>query len=303
MRAERAAVVALAAWCAPAAAPVVPRRCAPARRARAASRAAAGIALTFDDGPHREGTPAVLARARARPARPRRSSSSASRSSAARAGAPRSSPPATTIGIHGYRHVLLLRRSPRAPRATTSTARRDVIARGDRERDPTLYRPPYGVFSAPGAALVRRLGWSPFLWSRWGRDWERARDARSRSRRGRRAIWRGGDVVLLHDADHYSSAGSWRRTAAALPSVLAATSADRRVARRAQPLEVARDAVDERRRRLPPELRGRPLARDVARSGRRPGRSGPCTIGTSATSSRTVSAICRTLVSSSPTRL
>jgi hypothetical protein len=29
-----------------------------------------------------------------------------------------------------------------------------------------------------------------------------------------------GDVLLLHDADHYSAPGSWRRTAAALPAVL-----------------------------------------------------------------------------------
>jgi peptidoglycan-N-acetylglucosamine deacetylase len=27
-------------------------------------------------------------------------------------------------------------------------------------------------------------------------------------------------VLLLHDADHYSARGSWRRTAAALPAVL-----------------------------------------------------------------------------------
>jgi hypothetical protein len=27
-------------------------------------------------------------------------------------------------------------------------------------------------------------------------------------------------VVLLHDADHYSVPGSWRRTAAALPAIL-----------------------------------------------------------------------------------
>jgi hypothetical protein len=31
---------------------------------------------------------------------------------------------------------------------------------------------------------------------------------------------RDGDVLLLHDADDYSAAGSWRRTAAALPRVL-----------------------------------------------------------------------------------
>ncbi len=30
-----------------------------------------------------------------------------------------------------------------------------------------------------------------------------------------------GDVVLLHDADYYSAPGSWIRTAAALPLILA----------------------------------------------------------------------------------
>ena len=29
-----------------------------------------------------------------------------------------------------------------------------------------------------------------------------------------------GDVVLLHDADHYCAPGSWERTAAALPLIL-----------------------------------------------------------------------------------
>ena len=29
-----------------------------------------------------------------------------------------------------------------------------------------------------------------------------------------------GDVILLHDADHYSAPGSWRRTVAALPRIL-----------------------------------------------------------------------------------
>ena len=31
-----------------------------------------------------------------------------------------------------------------------------------------------------------------------------------------------GDVILLHDADHYSARDSWRRTAEALPAILAA---------------------------------------------------------------------------------
>src|SRR5262249_57562512 len=33
---------------------------------------------------------------------------------------------------------------------------------------------------------------------------------------------RGGDVILLHDADHYSARGSWRQTVAALPRILEA---------------------------------------------------------------------------------
>jgi hypothetical protein len=32
-------------------------------------------------------------------------------------------------------------------------------------------------------------------------------------------------VLLLHDADHYSAAGSWRNTAAALPRVIEALQA------------------------------------------------------------------------------
>jgi selenocysteine lyase/cysteine desulfurase len=34
-----------------------------------------------------------------------------------------------------------------------------------------------------------------------------------------------GDVILLHDADHYSDAGSWRATAGALPLILDAIEA------------------------------------------------------------------------------
>ena len=36
---------------------------------------------------------------------------------------------------------------------------------------------------------------------------------------------RAGDVVLLHDADHYSAPGSWQQTLAALPRILDAIDA------------------------------------------------------------------------------
>ena len=219
MRAERAAVAALAAWCAPAAAPVVPgvaRLIGVPTRLREPH----GIALTFDDGPHREGTPAVLRELE-------RAGATATfflvgeqveklpelAAEIAAAG--------HEIGIHGYRHVLLLRRSPRALR--DDFARAAAVIGEATGRAPTVYRPPYGIFSVPALRLVRRLDWSPVLWSRWGRDWERRATAASIARRAARGLG-GGDVVLLHDADHYSSAGSWRKTAAALPSVLAAIS-------------------------------------------------------------------------------
>jgi peptidoglycan/xylan/chitin deacetylase (PgdA/CDA1 family) len=219
MRAERAALTALAAWCAPAAAPVLPPV---ARLIGVPTRldAARGIALTFDDGPHREGTPAVLealARAGAEATfflvgeQVERLPALAGEIAAA----------GHAVGIHGYRHTLLLRRSPAALRDDLARAE-DVIAAAT-GTTPRLYRPPYGVFSLPALRLVRRLGWSPVLWSRWGRDWERRATPQSIAALATRDL-SAGDVVLLHDADHYSSAGSWRRTAAALPSVLSAIS-------------------------------------------------------------------------------
>jgi hypothetical protein len=58
------------------------------------------------------------------------------------------------------------------------------------------------------------------LWSRWGRDWRRFTTPENIAQRVTTGVV-GGDVLLLHDADHYSSHGSWKRTAQALPIVLA----------------------------------------------------------------------------------
>ncbi len=81
------------------------------------------------------------------------------------------------------------------------------------------YRPPYGVFSAATLRAVRRRGWRPVLWSRWGRDWARSATAESIARRSTAGA-RAGDILLLHDADYYSAPGSWVRTVAALPIIL-----------------------------------------------------------------------------------
>jgi peptidoglycan/xylan/chitin deacetylase (PgdA/CDA1 family) len=179
------------------------------------------IALTFDDGPHPEGTPATL-------------EALADRGATATfflVGEQVDAHPALAraiveagheVAVHGYRHTLLLRRRAHALSADFDRALASIeSATGV---TPTLYRPPYGVFSARGLELARARGWRPLLWSRWGRDWERRATAASIARRASRDL-RPGDVVLLHDSDAYSSADSWRSTVAALPSLLDAVAA------------------------------------------------------------------------------
>jgi peptidoglycan/xylan/chitin deacetylase (PgdA/CDA1 family) len=204
-----------AAWSAPAPAVHVPPL-AGALRLPTRLEGADGVALTFDDGPHPRGTPAVL--------------EALSRAGATATfflvGEQVARSPALAheivaaghdVALHGQRHRCQLRLTPRA--LDDDLARVAATVHEATGRTPELYRPPYGIFSAAGLALVRRRGWRSLLWSRWGRDWAaRATPARIAARATR--VLAAGDVVLLHDADTYSSAGSWQRTAAALPAIL-----------------------------------------------------------------------------------
>ena len=220
MRRTIGAAALAATWCAPAPAPVVPLLAAPFG-IKVRLRSPHGIALTFDDGPHPRGTPAVLealARANARATfflvgeQVERRPSLAAEIAAA----------GHEIAIHGYRHTLLLRRTPWELSEDLARAAEAIGAATGAA--PACYRPPYGVFSTAGLVLVHRRGWSPLLWSRWGRDWTRHATPAGIARRATRDL-SAGDVVLLHDADFYSSAGSWAKTAAALPSILDAARA------------------------------------------------------------------------------
>ena len=139
-----------------------------------------GVALTFDDGPHPQGTPAVLEALREAGAAgdllPRRR---AGRARALR-WRRRSSPPATASSCTAIRHRNQLRLTPRlllddAERGGRRSSRR-------RAGRSTVYRPPYGIFSGGGLRAIRRRGWRPLLWSLWGRDWDRrAMPSRSRA--------------------------------------------------------------------------------------------------------------------------
>jgi peptidoglycan/xylan/chitin deacetylase (PgdA/CDA1 family) len=209
-----------AGWALPALAPIAP----PVARALGLPRRtsdAGGVAVTFDDGPHTRGTPAVMEALRDAGARATffvvgeqvdRNPSLAAEIVAA----------GHSIALHGYRHRNLLRLSPSQFAADLEHG---IATISDSTGvQPTVYRPPYGVFSAAGMRIVRRRGLHSLLWSRWGHDW-RARTTASAIAAEVSSGLRGGDVLLLHDADHYSAPGCWKRTAAALPQVLEAIEA------------------------------------------------------------------------------
>ena len=177
---------------------------------------AEGVALTFDDGPHPQGTPAVLETLR----------EAGAVATFFLAGEQVERRPALVaeivaaghrVELHCHRHRNQLRLSPRSLLDDTERAKAAIEEAGGQEvRD---YRPPYGIFSAVGLRAIRRRGWRPVLWSQWGRDW-RSRATPTSIAAGATSNVRAGDVVLLHDADYYSAPGSWIRTADALPIIL-----------------------------------------------------------------------------------
>jgi peptidoglycan/xylan/chitin deacetylase (PgdA/CDA1 family) len=183
--------------------------------------AAGAVALTFDDGPHPQGTVAVLDVLAAYGARA--TFFLVGEQVARDAGLAREIASAGhRVAVHGHRHRNLLRVGPRALAADLKRAAALIETATD--GPVSRYRPPYGIFTPAALALARARGWTPTLWSRWGRDWRRCSTPE-----GIAATATGdldaGDVLLLHDADHYSAPGSWRRTVAALPLVLDAIAA------------------------------------------------------------------------------
>jgi peptidoglycan-N-acetylglucosamine deacetylase len=199
----------------PALAPVVP----PLGDALGVKRREEGadhVALTFDDGPHPQGTPAVLELLR----------EAGAEATFFLAGEQVERRPALVAEIvaaghraelHCHRHRNQLRLSPRSLLDDAERARSAIEeAGGQAVAD---YRPPYGIFSAVGLRAIRRRGWRPVLWSQWGRDWTSRASADSITHQLTADV-AAGDILLLHDADYYSARDSWVRTVAALPRIL-----------------------------------------------------------------------------------
>ena len=171
------------------------------------------VGLTFDDGPHPEGTPAMLEALAARGA-------SATfflvgeqvvlRPALAReivdAGHP--------VALHCFRHRNFLRLAPREARedlARGAAAIEDATGIAVRQ-----FRPPLGYLTAAALSFARTQGWEVVLWKRIGYDWRPSATPERIAGRVTGGL-RGGEIIVLHDADFYSSPGSWRATAASLP--------------------------------------------------------------------------------------
>ena len=180
-------------------------------RDRIEDRGAGG--LTFDDGPHPEGTAAVLSALAAEDAR----------ATFFLAGEQVVRRPALAreivdaghgVAVHCFRHVSFIRMTPREVR--------DDLARGAVAIEDaagvvvTKFRPPMGYLTAAALAYARARDWEIVLWKRIGYDWRRSATAERIARRVSRGL-RGGEVMVLHDADFYSFPGAWKATAASLP--------------------------------------------------------------------------------------
>ena len=174
-------------------------------------------ALTFDDGPDPDATPAVLDALEAAGVTATFfvvGEQLARHHGLAREARARGH----QLALHGATHPHHEELSP--------PAARDEIARGvgafeaaTGERA-TLFRPPYGRFSEHSHAACTKLGLTPVYWSAWGGDW----DPIPAERIAELAVrdLEPGAIVLLHDSARYAVRESAAPTAQALSGIAAA---------------------------------------------------------------------------------
>jgi peptidoglycan-N-acetylglucosamine deacetylase len=173
--------------------------------------AESGVALTFDDGPDPEATPAILdaldeagARATFFLVGEQLLAHHELGVEVARRG--------HWIGLHGFRHV--------------EGEERDDLVRGLDAIEaatgsrPGVYRPPYGRIREATHAACGELGLEVVYWSAWGADWEDIPPERIVELVRRDLVE--GAIVLLHDSARYAHRPSAAATAEALPAIVEA---------------------------------------------------------------------------------
>jgi peptidoglycan/xylan/chitin deacetylase (PgdA/CDA1 family) len=195
------------------------------------------VALTFDDGPHPQGTPAVMAELD-------RLRLSATFYLVGRE--VRKHPALVAelvaagheVAVHGDRHLPHVAMPP-------WWVARDLAHATETIEDTAgvpvrSVRAPFGAASLATLAFARRRGLVLASWTRWGRDWERRATAESIAGRLTGGL-AAGDVLLLHDSDAYSAHRSWQATVAAVPRIADALAEAGLLTARLSELTAARD--------------------------------------------------------------
>jgi peptidoglycan-N-acetylglucosamine deacetylase len=175
--------------------------------------AAGSVALTFDDGPDPEGTPAVL---RALDQLGWRATFFMLGTQVERY--PEVAAAVVSAGheaaVHGFSHRNHLGRGP--VDVHRDLARAVLVVMAATGVRPSWFRPPYGVLTLGSLIAARGAGLAPVLWTAWGRDWEAHSPAQVVHALSSQL--RPGGTVLLHDSDCTARvAGSWQHTVQALP--------------------------------------------------------------------------------------
>lgn len=178
-------------------------------------RIADGAALTFDDGPDPDGTPAVLDALDAAGIRATfymvgeqvEAHPELAREVAARHHA---------VQAHCYDHT---HHEELADPAMDLWRTLEAIFKATGVA-PTQQRPPYGRFTPDSHAACVQAGLQPVYWSAWGEDWEDLRPDRIADFVTRDLS--PGVVILLHDSARYGHRPNARATAAAVPLIAAA---------------------------------------------------------------------------------
>lgn len=185
-----------------------------------AAPGAGAIAITFDDGPDEDATPAVLAaladagslatffvtgeQADARPDLLRRLVTEGHE-----------------IGLHGFRHLRLDGVPSGESEADVLRGYESLCSKID--APVRWFRPPYGRMSAGAARACDALGLSVVYWSAWGHDWEEI------SAGGIFEVaepgLRDGAILLLHDSARYAVRKTALPTATAIPMLAGAAAA------------------------------------------------------------------------------
>jgi peptidoglycan-N-acetylglucosamine deacetylase len=184
------------------------------RRFQGRQRVEQGVAISFDDGPDPDGTPAVLevleeagARATFFLVGEQLLVHHELGRAVAEAG--------HDVGLHGFRH---LEHDELADPREDLLRGLDAIESATGVR-PRLCRPPYGRFSEASYAACRDLELEPVYWSAWGMDWEPLPPERIAELAARDL--NDGAILLLHDSARYAPRPSARPTVEALPAILA----------------------------------------------------------------------------------